>query len=73
MASTPTMGPGVEEYDRLVGGKPVASVTLAGQTLDCLLDSGSRVSFVTGIFQASHRAPGTRTAFSPQLADYSGG
>ena len=50
MASTPTMNPGVEECERLVGGKPVASVTLAGQTLDCLLDSGSQVSFVTEAF-----------------------
>ena len=50
MASTPTIDPGVEEYERLVGGKPVASVTVAGQTLDCLLDSGSQVSFVTETF-----------------------
>ena len=28
----------------------MASVTLAGQTLDCLLDSGSQVSFVTEAF-----------------------
>ena len=38
----------MEEYERLVVGKP--SVTLAGQTLDCLLDSGSQVSFVTESF-----------------------
>ena len=50
MASTPTIEPGVEEYERLIGGKPVVSVTLAGQTLDCLLDSGSQVSFVTETF-----------------------
>ena len=50
MASTPTIEPGVEEYERLIGGKPVVSVTLAGQTLVCLLDSGSQVSFVTEKF-----------------------
>ena len=50
MASTPTIDPGVEEYERLVEGKCVASVTVAGQTLDCLLDSGSQVSFVTEAF-----------------------
>ena len=46
VASTPTIKPGVEAYERLIGGKPVVSVTLAGQTLD----SGSQVSFVTETF-----------------------
>ena len=50
VASTSTIEPGVEEYERLIGGKPVAIVTLAGQTLVCLLDSGSQVSFVTETF-----------------------
>ena len=50
MASTPTIEPGVEAYERLIGGKPVVSVTLARQTLDCLLDSDSQVSFVTETF-----------------------
>ena len=50
VASTHTIDPGVEEYERLVGGKPVASATLAGQTLGCILDSGSQVAFVTEAF-----------------------
>ena len=54
-ASTPTMDPGVEEYERLVEGKPVTSVTLAGQMLHCLLDSGSQGSFVRGVFQTLHK------------------
>ncbi|KAI0214933.1 hypothetical protein LSAT2_033045 [Lamellibrachia satsuma] len=37
-------------YDQIVGGTPVAKVTLAGQPVDCLLDTGSQVSFVTEAF-----------------------
>ena len=51
-------GPGVEErgiltsasYDQIVGGVPVAKVTVAGQPVDCVLDTGSQVSFVTESF-----------------------
>ena len=50
VASTPTIEPGVEEYELLIGREPVASVTLAGQTIDFLLDSGSQVSFETETF-----------------------
>ena len=34
----------------MVGGVPVAKVTVAGQPVDCLLDTGSQVSFVTESF-----------------------
>ena len=37
-------------YDQMVGGVPVAKVTVAGQPVDCLLDTGSQVSFVTESF-----------------------
>ena len=39
--------------ERLAGKKPVARVVLGGLSVDCLLDSGSQVSFVTESF---HRA-----------------
>ena len=58
MSSTKTNGPGVEElgtlmnasYNQIVGGTPVAKVTLAGQPVACLLNTGSQVSFVTEAF-----------------------
>ena len=58
-ASTITTPPMVEElgtcppplrYEQMVGGKPVARATVAGQPVDCLLDTGSQVSFVTEAF-----------------------
>ena len=36
--------------DQIVGGVPVAKVTVAGQPVDCLLDTGSQVSFLTESF-----------------------
>ena len=41
-------------YKQMVGGKPVARATLAGQSIDCLLDTGSQVSFVTEAFYKAH-------------------
>ena len=37
-------------HDQMVGGVPVAKATVAGQPVDCLLDTGSQVSFVTESF-----------------------
>ena len=41
----------------LIGGSPVVTVTLAGITVDCLVDTGSQVSLISEAFFRQHIQP----------------
>jgi len=46
-----------ENWGKLVGGSPMATVKIAGQEVECLLDSGSNISTITESFFKEHLRP----------------